>query len=163
MITKATYAGSSNTMCTIEPSMAIVPANDPQVTEWVNAGNTIFPYEPPSQTADEARTAKLSELKSTYEEQSVVSVGSAGFVWNGGEASAHRINGKAETMLHMSTPLGSIYDVDNIPHEMSAQSIKDIAADISVSYELVFTKYQVDKNEVQTCGDNIICINAVTW
>lgn len=54
MITKATYAGSSNTMCLVEPSMSIVPADDPQVTEWVDAGNTIFPYvaapeAPPSQ------------------------------------------------------------------------------------------------------------------
>ena len=163
MITKATYAGSSNTICTIEPSMAIVPADDPQVTEWENAGNTIFPYVPPAQTADEARTEKHNELRNNAIAASEEPVNAIGFKWNSGEESRDRMNAKATYMESDNINEGQIWDIDNNLHLVSAQDVRIISNAISAEIEAVGLNYRIKKNEYLACGDNIACINEVTW
>lgn len=174
MTDSVTYIEQDNSMVLVEPQGWSVPQpcytwHQEYIDEWLAEGNTIAPWINPLSTVDGADSAKLAELKTVYKQEAATPVPSYGTVWNGGEASAHRINGKAETMIHQDTSLGEIHDIDNIPHEMDAISMKDIAANISVAYEIIFKHYQSKKNEVAFCVndpdvvDKVSCINAVTW
>lgn len=163
MITKATYAGSSNTMCTIEPSMEIVPSNDQWVTEWVDAGNTIFPYVPLPQTADEARNEKHTELRQNAIDASLEPVVAIGFMWNGGEESRDRMLAKANHMESQGIATSQSWDINNIMHAVSDIDVRLISNAITENVELVGHHYREKKNEYLACGDDVACINAVVW
>ena len=59
MITNATYVGASNTMVFIEPDNKNVKADNPELVEWVNAGNTINPYVEPMGDNKEVKYAEI--------------------------------------------------------------------------------------------------------
>jgi len=105
---------------------------------------------------------KVLEIRKTFESDSLRDVEAKGIIWTGGYESAMRLNGKAEMLLHLGIPTGSIHSSDREPHELTIQEIKEVAAAIGYRYEVAFTKYQASRRELELCGEDKSCIVAVT-
>jgi len=107
--------------------------------------------------------SKGHEIRAAFLTATKVPVDSNGFTWNGGEMSAMRLKGKADTLVQKSLTEGDIHDIDNIQHTLTVAQILDIAADISVAYEVQFDLYQAKKNEIVAANGDCAAIRLVTY
>jgi|GEM_PF-5687751 len=132
------------------------------VDSWLTS-NAIAVYSPwANMTLEQAQSKQLLEIKKQFTAESIQPVAVAGVSYNGGVNSAMLLNGKADTLIHLAVASGDIHDINNAPHALSTTQIKDVAAAISVAYELVFDKYQLKKTQIANCTD-IACVSSITW
>lgn len=162
-ITKATYAGSGNTLCIIEPSNRMVSVDDSELQQWVLDGGVVSPFVETEMLAAEAQQLKISALNTAFHINSNTDVVSGGNTYTGGISSALAIKGVADLNEFRLRPNAGIHDTDNVKHEMMVVEMKEVAADIGDAYNDAYETHQAKLKEVDACGDDIACINAVVW
>lgn len=137
----------------------------PEDLPIVHAPSPLIPNEiadyikPVSETINE----KAAYLKENFTAEAYADVASNGQVWAGGAESASIINGQADKTTFRGRPTGIIHSKNHEAHELNVNQIKEISADIADAYELSYNKYRQKLLELEGCGEDTACINAITW
>ena len=144
-----------------EPVILKRPADLPIVNApAVLIPNEITPYVKP---VAQVKGEKEQELGLHFMVEANADVVSNGQTWLGGAESAMILNGQADKTNHRGNVSGVIHSKDHVAHAMTPNQIKDVAADVADAYEAAYTKYQSKLLELEDCGEDIVCINAITW
>ena len=93
-----------------------------------------------------AKEKQTQKLQGEFLKESNKNVVSNTVNWKGGYDSASRINNKTLLMEFNNDTKGTIYDIDDEPHEFTLAEIKQISYDIGKQYEDTYVSYQ-NKNK----------------
>ena len=125
-------------------------------TATLSNGRYDIVFDAVDKNINEYKTEKRNKLKALFQEKIIQPVDALNNTWNGGYESALLINGKAQTLEYLNQIKGDIHDINNEPHILTVDEIKQVAAEISIAYELHFDWYQSKKREIDNSNDVLV-------
>lgn len=87
---------------------------------------------------------------------------SNGNVWNGGFDSALKINGAVQLAQIAGSTSITLYDINNVPHQMTIAQAQAVAMAVGAAYQAAFARKQSLLTQIAAAA-SVSAVQAITW
>jgi len=142
--------------------VVVIYENDNQVTMTLADANTAG-VDFIALTLEQVIELKITALRKSFENESLLPVEVDSNSWNGGQESVIHINNKIISTEFNGDTNGELYNIDNNAVPLTVAEMKTVSVGLSTAFEVLFAKFQQKKADITLCSPDITCISNISW